>query len=223
MAVRDHRQTEAGWNKKRADLESQIEGCLLKGVPSEINLSVPKHTATAPVLRRFAYNRSYQGREIPVVFRDSSRPTPFPVGCLNPVPSPTGARDVIKIGLSSFRHPDMEFLIDLYLMRNRELNAEPSMAAEEKLTFHRTVELLSDPALNGGVEIWAIHTGLEPMIMGFYRGVVKILQERERRGLPRTLVIKPLLYAPEGESQKHPGPDSSGSDPNSYIVAEPWW
>jgi hypothetical protein len=117
----------------------------------------------------------------------------------------------------------MDYLVDLYLMRNRDLGDEPSMAAEEEQTCRRTVELFADPAIRDGCQIHVLHTGLEPMVVGFYRGVTTVLLERQRRHLPRTLVVIPYFYS-HGESAKTAiSPESPGAKPEFYTPYTPWW
>ncbi len=211
--------------RRRSELATQIRHCLAEQDPPEVNFSIPKHWVIAPVLRQFVYDPTFRGRTIPVTYRDGSRPVePFPIGCLAATGSPPETSDdqIVKLGMSSGRHPDLDYLVDLYLTRNKDLNEESSMAAEEELTFRSTVEQLSEPCLDGGGEIWAFHTGLEPMIVGFYRGVVKVLQSRHRRGLPRTLVVKPWLYF-GSSATKDITPDAPGGKLDSYTPEEVWW
>ena len=219
----DHSDKVGRWQQQRTILARQIHACLTKGTPPDFNLSIPRHSITAPVLRRFAYDEAFRGRSIPVVFQDTSKSEPFPIGCLTANQSAPKTGEVVKLGLSSFRHPDLEYLIDLYFARNRDLNDESSMAGVEALTCRRAVEMLSDPALRDGGQVWVFHTGLEPMVVGFYRGVVTVLQERKRRGLPRTLVITPWLYALDHSDTKNIGPETPGAKLESYVQADPWW
>lgn len=204
-------------------LKRAIRNCLNRGVPHVINLSLPRHTVTTPVLRDFVYDRRYAGRSIPIVFSDGSSPPPFPVGCLEDGEPPALPSDrTLHVGLMSFRHPELDYLVDLYVTRNTELADEPTMADEEQLSFDRTIELFRDPALDEGGEICAFHTGLEPMVVGFYRGIVRVLQDRRARGLPRTLVVRPCLYA----GPRDDGPfdcDSPGAKIESYDRGSPWW
>lgn len=208
-------------------LRMEIRRHLRTGNPSAINLGIPRHTVIATVLRRFVYDRRYAGRFLPVIFTDGSRPPDFPIGCFDdgawPAPSEETNEQVLKLGLMSFRHPELDFLVDFYVTRNRELAEEPTMAEEEKLAYERTVEVLSDPVLNDGGEIWVFHTGREPMVVGFYRGVVSVLKDRRERGLPRTLVLWPHFY-PRPKSDGPFTPASPGAQLRFYRRAkEPWW
>lgn len=217
-----HEQKRERWEKARARLADQVRG-VLAGVPGEVNLSVPRHSITCAVLRRLAFDRALAGRGVPVVYADASKPAPFPVGELSDGPAPPAVGPIVKLGLASFRHPDLDYLVDRYLIRNRDANAEPTMAAEEEMTCRRTVELLSDPVLRAGGRVWAFHTGLEPMVVGFYRGVGAVLRDRRRRGLPRALVVTPFLYALDSSVTAAIGPDSPGARLDSYIREQPWW
>ena len=218
----DHRRTITGWERKRAALADEILSCLTKNAPPAINLSIPRHSVTAPVLRKFAYDPAHKGHSIPIVFADSSRPAPFPVGGLADGPTPPPDGPVLRLGLCSDRHPDLDYVVDLYLMRNKDLGDEPNMAGEEALTFRRTVELLSDPAVRDGAQIHVFHTGLEPMVVGFYRGVVTMLQERQRQKIPRSLVVAPWLYA-LAPTKADINPESPGAKLESYTTSTPWW
>ena len=211
------------WQRWQRDLVSQIDSCLAKNVPSEINLGVPRHSTTAPVLRQYAYNQKYKNQSIPIVFADSSRSTAFPIGILSDGPTvPTGG-PVLKLGLCSYRHPDLDYLVDLYLMRNRDFGGESSMAGDEAKTYRRTVEMLSEPAIEAGCQIHVFHTGLESMVVGFYRGVSSVLLNRKREGLSRTLVVTPWLYAVDVSTKTGISPESPGAKPESYITSTPWW
>jgi len=210
------------WDRRRAALAAEVVSCLTKSAPPEINLSIPRHTVTALVLRQFAYDPAYKNRSLPIVFADSSRSMAFPVGCLSAGPTAPADGPVLRLGLCSDRHPDLDYVIDLYLMRNKDLGDEPNMAGEEALTFRRTVELLSDSAILNGAQIHVFHTGLEPMVVGFYRGVMTVLRERQRQKLPRTLVVTPWLYALP-PTKTSIGPQSPGAKLESYVTSPPWW
>ncbi len=209
------------WQAARARLAHEIVSCLRHGNSSAVNLSIPKHTATAAILRQFAYDEQFASRSIPVVFSDGSRPTPFPVGVLldaephkSPVPE-------ILLGLNSFRHADMDFLADLYLLTNVEIDRGADMAEEEQTAFDAAVRTLRDPAIRDGAIIRVLHTGLEPIVVGFYRGVIESLRWRQRNGLARSLTIIPCLF------NQSPGlspfaPNSPGANLDSYIECKAW-
>lgn len=237
----------------RDELAAQIEGCLMRGNPSEINLQVPRHSITSPVLRRVVYNSRYAGKLLPVVFTDGSRPPKFPAGVFTDTAA-DGAVSietkeellkrsslVLKLGSMSMRHPDLDYLVDLYLTRNTELAIEEdTMANRERMSYEATVKALSDDALDEGGEIWFYQTGFEPMIVGVYRGLVEVLRRR-RAARKKDLVVVPWLFdygladAHKGDSEHdrrddeeehapHPdySPDSPGAQPHFYEPLLPW-
>jgi len=203
-------------------LAKEILSCLEVGNPREVNLSIPRHATTTPVLRRFVYDSACRGRTLPIVFRDNSHPTPFPLGSLEAGEATPLVTANLFVGLMSFRHPELDYLVDLYITRNRELAEQASQADEEALAFTRTTEFFEDPAFDRGCVVYACHTGLEPMVVGFYRGVVHTLQQRSKRGLPRNLAVVPLIF--RGNTEEHSfTPASPGARLESYEQIEPWW
>lgn len=218
--------TGATLDDRRSALAAIMRSCLAVGHPPEVNLSLPRHGVTAPVLRQFAYDTdpTVRDRTLPVLFSDGSRPPPFPVGRLGGgPPAGTVPRDVeVNLGLGSLRHPEMDYLVALYAARNRDLNEQGNMACEENLAYQRAVELLSDPALAAGGLIRVFHTGLEPMVVGFYRGVVEILCRRRREGRPPTLNVQPYLLREAG-TRNSLTPRSPGARIESYSPVDAWW
>lgn len=233
----DHR------SRERNDLLNLVHSCLTLGTPSAVNLSVPKHFITAPVLRRAVFNADYRGKSLPVVFTDGSRPPAFPVGCLSKEGAPADEAkaallgrhgSVLKVGTQSMRHPDLDYLIDLYVTRNTELAREDATTADvEQVAFDSSVRFFSDAALDDCSEIWVYHTGFEPMIVGFYRGLVKSIEVRRLAGKKR-LIVRPWLYEPirgaqsndagdDDEETPRYSPDSPGAKLESYNPYEPWY
>lgn len=195
----------------------------LSANPGPINLSRPRHTAITPVLREFVYQDEFTNRELPIVFSDGSRPPSFPIGVLQAEKAPpNGNIPTISLGLISFRHLDMDFLVDAYLLTNNESDRSTSIAAQEKLAFDSTVTLMNDPAIANGAVIRMFQTGLEPVVVGFYRGVLHCLMHRVAQRLPRTMVIIPCLFA-ESTSEGPYSEKSPGALEDSYIQCEPWW
>ena len=214
---------EMSWQRKRDELREQITDILNFTSAQHINLSVPRHTITTPVLRDFAYDQKFSGQAIPIVFRDGSKPSPFPIGRLE---RPTARNDFdelpsIRLGLISFRHTEMDYFLDSYLLPNIRIRPGMSFAEEEQLAFSETTQFFKDPVFHNGATIRVYHTGLEPVVVGFYRGVVESIILRVRSGLPRRLQIIPCFYV----SESHNAPSESlTSDPvDSFIESKPWY
>jgi hypothetical protein len=168
-----------------------------------------------------AFDPALAGKALDVRWSDGSRSS-FPCGVL-----PQGAAGTqslltkLRLGLMSFRHPELDYIVDLYACRNRELAALKSMAAEEAYAFGRAKEVLLDSALTQGALIEVYHTGLEPMVVGFYRGVVAALVERQKRKLPRLLQVQPMFFVGKPEHREL-SPDSPGAKPENYIPSKVW-
>ncbi len=233
-------------DRDRSALYAEIEGALGQPNPPQVNLQVPKHAVIGPVLRRIAFAAKYAGRAVPVVFTDGSRPPPFPAGQLAVSDEIAAeekeellkrANSVLKLGVMSMRHPELDYLVDLYVTRNTELSREDDSAADkEALSYDRTVRTLSDPAIVNGGEIWVYQTGFEPMIVGFYRGVNEILKRR-RSARNQLLVVRPWLFChspkrdyardsvDKDDSGDNPSysPTSPGAQPQSYDPVLPWY
>jgi hypothetical protein len=217
------------WTMRQRALEKEIEKSLGSSPPTPTNLTQFDHIAITLALRSFVYDRGYLDKEIPVIFMDDSVPPPFPIGCLPPgdLVHPLQDLPLVRLGLMSCRHPELDYLVDLYVTQNRQINQEASMADQEELSFQRMVEMLNDPALDDGGIIELYHTGLEPMVVGCYRGVVHTLKKRIAQGMPRSLVFCPLFYNPP-KDEKNGGDKgfsrlSPGAKFESYLGGEPWF
>lgn len=211
------------WKQREKELVTLIRTCLTAEKPFPVNLSTPRHTAIAPALRRLAYDQRYRDRSFPVVYTDGSTPLPFPVGVLDRATKPT-ARELPKLilGLTSFRHTDMDFLVDLFLLTNRELDTKGTIADEERQACKAALDLFTDPTLRDGVLIYVLHTGLEPVVVGFYRAVIQALLYRKRMNFPRRFVVTPCIFM----GDQHSGPytaKSPGADMKNYAKGKSWW
>lgn len=209
----------AGWQHMRTKLLAEMKAALLASPSGFVNLSKPKHAVTTPCLWEVAYDSAFSGKHLDVRWSDGSS-TRFPCGVLAATPETSAPKVRLRLGLMSFRHPELDYLVDLYACRNRELAILKSMAAEEEYSFSRAREILLDPALQEAV-VEVYHTGLEPMVVGFYRGVISSLAERKTRGLPRNLLVQPMFYAGAPEREELT-PNSPGADPNRYIRSKVW-
>lgn len=210
-----------GWVFSRKRLLKDMKEALLSTPAGFVNLSQPKHAVTTPCLWEVTYDQNLSYRVLDVRWSDGSR-SEFPCGQLPEIEhSTTSSKLRLRLGLMSFRHPELDYLVDLYACRNRELAVLKSMADEEAYSFERARSILLDPTFDNGGLIEVYHTGLEPMVVGFYRGVVASLLERKRRNLSEVLAVRPMFYA--GKPQKKGfTADSSGAKAENYIQSEVW-
>lgn len=210
------------WLDERIALRQEILNALQ--AKTSVNLSRPRHSITAPVLRELSFDNSIAGQKLSIVFLDGTKPPPFQFGLfatLEVVPD-VATLPLIRVGLMSFRHPEMDYLVDYYITRNLGIVEQATMADEEEISYRNAVTLMSDPGLNGGAHIEVFHTGLEPMVVGFYRGVAEVLCARRRAKLPRTFVVTPHLYN-DKPIKEQLGPETPGAKPENYLTCEPWY
>ena len=175
---------------QRYTLEKNIKKNLESNNQKPINFNFFDPIDIVIILKKFVYNLNYQNQEIPLIFPDTSISVPFPVGCLSSEKLPKNLEKLplIRLGLMSLHYPELDYLIDLYVTQNSSFERESSDAEKEEYTFHQTVKLLSDSILHQGGILEMYHTtNLQPLVIGFYRGIVKVIQERIKQGLPRSL------------------------------------
>ena len=212
------------WTADAEQLIRQIDSNLAMPDCPPVNLSLYSHAATSLALHRLVYDARYQGKAFPIVYMDGSISKPFPIGTLSPDTAPAYSDlPVLTVGLMSFRHPDLDFLVDYYVTRNRELADEVTMADEEELSFRRSSELLNDPAFRLGIHLRALHTGLEPMVVGFYRAVAVSLKEHVRKYHLRSLVVEPWILKPGHRAVGGKiRADSPGAKLENYVACPVW-
>lgn len=212
----------SGWLRARDNLLQDIAPCLRNPGARRVNLSVPKHTAIVLALHSLVYDGSKNIRLLPVTFNDGSQPPPFPLPGWEQraLPAAEPGR-TFRVGLMSMRHPELDYLVDLYVCRNISLARCETMAEEELEACSRSIELLLDPALKDGDTIEVFHTGLEPMVVGFYRGVVSVLYHFAKIGKGTRFTIRPRLFAVKG-TREDLSPQSPGARPENYVPAPVW-
>ena len=163
-----------------------------------LNFSRFKHRWIVDALHSLVFNplNGSQGNgAIRTAFDDGTESRPFPIGCLTPSPPPDPSLPVVRIGLNSGRHPEMDQFIDLYLFRNAETGDLRTIAEQEQYAFQKGKDFLQNPRWRGGGIVQMYQTGLEPLIVGFYRAVVTVSLSRKKNGLP-AIIIQPCSWAP---------------------------
>lgn len=186
-----------------------------------INMSAANHATITLALHRATYHLQAVESFVPLVFLDGSKPSPFPLGGLGAAAASNPAKTQLRIGLMSFRHPEMDYLVDCYVTRNRELALLSTMAEEEELAHSRALQLLQDVSDKTECDLLVYHTGLEPMVVGFYRAVVEVLRERRRRGEPRTFQVCPHFFATK-PTRSNLSPASPGAQHTNYLPGPRW-
>lgn len=134
-----------------------------------------------PVNLRIAYSDGSEGRSFPLLY-------PLRKTRLSGLP-------IMQVGLMSMRHSEsLDPNIDVYLLRNKEIDNKSNPAEQDETAYQKTHQFLAD-ILNSskGVELHLYHTGLEPAVVGAYRAIVETLDKNRGR-----LVVVPLFIRDDG-------------------------
>jgi hypothetical protein len=183
-------------NKQAEKVKQEIMNAARQGIP--INFSRFKHRWIVDALRSLVFNPSISSKSINAVraaFSDGTETRPFPFGCFTPSSPPEPSHPVVRVGLNSGRHPEMDRFVDLYLFRNVETNSLQTIAEQEQYAFQQGKDFLQNSRWRGGGIVEMHQTGLEPLIVGFYRAVVTVSLKRKKEGLP-PVIIQPCSWAP---------------------------
>lgn len=124
---------------------------------------------------------------------DGTESTPFPLRCLGPVPAWDVTKRPLWLGFVSGRHPEMDRVVDYYLVRNRELRLLECSADQEQEVYERALALLRELAAGEPCALEVYHTGLGLVTVGFYRAVVEAASAAEAGG--RRIVLQPRVWA----------------------------
>lgn len=165
------------------DLENLVEGknlseafeiALQQNTP--VNLSNPFHPQITETLREFSYkqDRKKENEWIRVVYGDGSESEPFPLFQLNEVDRSKIAEineyPELKVSLISMRHLEQDAFVNLAWFKNQQASRPQKFAETEKYCSEVTVAQLDE--LEKPVKIHLYQTGLQPAVVGFFRGLV---------------------------------------------------
>lgn len=172
-------------------LPEQIGIALANDTP--INFSNFRHREITEALRDRVFG-PHEANHLRVVFADGSEAAPFPLSALRLSPVAVQDEPTLTAVLISGRHPELDRQSDMAVLRNAEIAASQTMAEQEALSMSKASNILHSPALTQGGVLHVYHTGLEPVVLGFYRAVVNVL--REQAGQPPSLVVVPIYHKP---------------------------
>jgi hypothetical protein len=142
---------------------------------------VPPETAVRPISLRVAYT-------------DGSEAPPFPLFCLPQSKSETVSHEnLLRVALMSMRHLELDPEIDFCWFRNREVSRTRTLAETDQFCFDLTQEQLKDSMQPGDLAIHLFHTGFEPAVIGFYRGLVTVLLNLKNQPSSR-LSVTPFYF-----------------------------
>ena len=94
----------------------------------------------------------------------------------------------------SMRHLEMDPDTDFCWFRNREVSRTRTLSETDEFCFDTTRDQIHDSLQLGSLRINLFHTGFEPAIIGFYRGLVKALLELRQQTDGPGLSVTPFYY-----------------------------
>lgn len=174
-------------------LRQQIRDALASGEPITFGNQAP-HDVIAQVLHEFVFVApdAVKPTKLRVAYVDGSEASPFPVFCL---PRSETIQDEnvsvpLRVALMSMRHVELDPQIDYCWFRNREVSRTRTLAETDQFCFDTTLDQIKDSLALGDLAIHMYQTGFEPAVVGFYRGVTRMLVDlHERKSTPRLSVI----------------------------------
>ena len=201
LQVRDNITTGADTNPY-VGLRNQIlavVGSITRGEPAAVNFSDLGHHVIAEILHELVYSRGSK-ISVPVTYADGSRAAPFPLFCLRPrqieaVRFAFKDEPLIKVGMMSQRHPELDSNVKIYVFRNQEISTGKPAGEIDEASYRKAKELFAKTRSEGKYNIAFYQTGFQPAIVGFYRALTEELIQRSF-SLP-TLQVIPFYFLRE--------------------------
>lgn len=141
-----------------------------------INVNRFKHAGIVDGLHTLLHGTAGAHRKrdsVRLCYGDGSESARFPLSTLRPPPVWDTTVRPIRVGFVSGRHPELDKMVDIYIVRDSETKRLESGADLEEEIADRAKRLFVEAGGTGPVSIEALHTGLEPVTVGFYRAVVE--------------------------------------------------
>ncbi len=164
-----------------------------------IDFGGQSHNTIADVLHEFVYVDNDEQPSpvyVHVLYGDTSRGKPFPLRCLRqryPGYAPP-LRPILplRIALISMRHLEMDPLVDMAWLLNKDLPKTPPLASVDQFSYQETKRQLQEALRNGPLKMHLYHTGFQPAVVGFYRALVEELLIRQDQ--PAILEVTPYYF-----------------------------
>lgn len=193
------------FGKRKLELANELRKQILDGLRNDepVNLgSTAPHDVITEVLNEFVFvsdPTELKPANLRVMYVDGSEATPFPVFCL----LRTQTQDSnfrLRVALMSMRHLEMDPDIDYCWFRNREVSRTRTLAETDQFCFETTISQLDEILDSSSIELNIYHTGFEPAVVGFYRGLVHKLRQSSSHN---SVVVIPQYY--RGQKGYQPG------------------
>lgn len=156
-------------------LWGELTTAVAAGEPIQVGAGA-RHDVLTEALRHAAVAvGDGHSHDLRLLYVDGSEPEPFPLR--TPVCRvPTGGHGV-RVGLMSMRHTELDALVDGYWFRNRLVSVSRTLAETDRFCAATTVGKLRELSHGGIRRIELVHTGFEPAVVGFYRGLLTWLAD----------------------------------------------
>ena len=139
--------------------------------------SAASHDVLAEVLRS-SLDITAPPSLVRILYVDGSEAEPFPLRTARWRPMRAEGRSV-RLGLMSMRHTEMDADVDGYWFRNRLVSTSRTLSETEAFCAADTIRRLAELRSAGITRVELVHTGFEPAVIGFYRGLLRWLQEAD--------------------------------------------
>lgn len=171
------------------NLKDQIVNAIREGTP--VNFSNYRHREITEALHAHIF-APHDPTKVRVIFADGSEASSFPLPIISSSSVAVPTEPLLCLSLISGRHPELDRDSDLAVLRNAEITSSQTMAEQEALAAYRALNILRSSAFVQGGLVNVYHTGLEPVVIGFYRSVVTVLKERSQDASP--LILVPIYH-----------------------------
>lgn len=183
--------------KEAMQLRRQILNALRTGDPVSFG-SQAKNDVITEVLNDFVFvpqEESLHPVNLRVIYADGSEAEPFPIFCLHRKSESSLPQSVpVRMALMSMRHLELDRYVDYCWFRNREVSRTRTLAETDNFCFKTTIAQISEAIELGDLYIHLYHTGFEPAVIGFYRGVVQTLLNIRMNSNSPSLIVVPQYY-----------------------------
>ncbi len=178
-------------------LIKQIQDALQNDEPVSFG-NQAQHDVITEALNYFVYvpiDKPLKPTNLRIAYSDGSEAEPFPVFCLHrsgdtAVPA---FSNPLKLSLMSMRHFELDPEIDFCWFRNKEVSKTRTLAETDDFCYKTTISQLDESLKQGDLLMYMYHTGFEPAVIGFYRGLVHQLMKLRKITTPSLRVI-PMYF-----------------------------
>lgn len=192
--------TEGERRSQRSLMQAEIERALSHN--QVVNFNNYRNDVITDTLHHSVYvGNPNQPRMLNVVYGDGSQARPFPLCSLPTLnemrKAPFRNTHPLRIAMLSIRHLEMDREVDMAWFRNSEASLRrTSYADADDFCYRETLRQLTELKKGDVLLIHLYQTGLEPAVVGFYRGLVDFLRLATPDS-PRVAII-PMYYRGEG-------------------------